>query len=81
VGYLLLTLSAAGYSWALLRHPKKQWAIRSYTSVLFAMAAIFATIAVKAPAFFNKVADQINFECADPSRELNLIDTIVYPAG
>jgi len=59
--YLLALLASAAYSWALIRHPKKQWAIRSYTVVLFVWAAIFAGIAIKAPAEAEAAAEAIDF--------------------
>ena len=61
--WLIALIAFAGYSAAPIRKPKKQWAIRSYTSVLFLWAAIFAALAVKIPSDAQKYVSNVEWNC------------------
>lgn len=58
--YLLALLGSAAASVMFLRNPKKQWAVRGWTSILFFWAAIFAFAAIKIPSESYKVHDELH---------------------
>jgi hypothetical protein len=57
---LLALVSSAGFAAVVLRKPKKQWVIRTYTGILFAWAIIFMAMAINAPSRAEKAATNID---------------------
>lgn len=81
VMYLIALLGSAAYSWAYIRHPKKQWAVRSYTSVLYFWAVVFAAIAITAPSQTQKAAEAIDYQCQNETNPLWLADAVYTAAN
>jgi hypothetical protein len=74
--FLLFIWLCASFSIAVVRKPKQQWIIRTYTCILFFWAILFAGIAIKAPSEADNGAALIEENCANMSSPIHVVDTV-----
>jgi hypothetical protein len=79
--WMVILLAFAASAWTVIKKPKKQWAIRYYTCILFLWALIFAGIAIKAPSATQKAEQTIQENCANASSPIHLIDGVYAAAN
>ena len=54
--FMLALFLSSAYSFIIIRKPKKQWRIRSYTGLCYFWSVVFIAIAIMAPKYTNEGA-------------------------